>query len=167
MSLWALVPVKPLRRGKSRLKEVLTEKERTDFYPYKVLDRQIVSIPNGINFEDYKYKDNKFFKNKFNVSKKIILFLGRLNYIKGPDLLINAFIDLKEKVNDYQLVIIGPDEGMRREMEKNVNKSDNPDDIIFAGYIGGQEKSKAYNAADLVVIPSRQEAMSKQKECCS
>jgi len=30
MSLWALVPVKPLRRGKSRLKEVLTEKERTD-----------------------------------------------------------------------------------------------------------------------------------------
>ncbi|MEK6256818.1 MAG: 2-phospho-L-lactate guanylyltransferase [Chloroflexota bacterium] len=30
MSLWAIVPVKPLRRGKSRLAEVLSEKERTD-----------------------------------------------------------------------------------------------------------------------------------------
>lgn len=30
MTLWAIVPVKPLRRGKSRLASVLTEEERTD-----------------------------------------------------------------------------------------------------------------------------------------
>lgn len=30
MTLWAIVPVKPLRRGKSRLSAVLTEEERTD-----------------------------------------------------------------------------------------------------------------------------------------
>ena len=29
MSLWAIVPVKPLRRGKSRLSEILSEEERT------------------------------------------------------------------------------------------------------------------------------------------
>lgn len=29
MTLWAIVPVKPLRRGKSRLAEVLTQEERT------------------------------------------------------------------------------------------------------------------------------------------
>jgi 2-phospho-L-lactate guanylyltransferase len=30
MTMWAIVPVKPLRRGKSRLSSVLTEDERTD-----------------------------------------------------------------------------------------------------------------------------------------
>ncbi len=30
MTLWAIVPVKPLRRGKSRLSEVLTQEERLD-----------------------------------------------------------------------------------------------------------------------------------------
>ena len=29
MTLWAIVPVKPLRRGKSRLSKVLSENERT------------------------------------------------------------------------------------------------------------------------------------------
>ena len=29
MTLWAIVPVKPLRRGKSRLSGALTEDERT------------------------------------------------------------------------------------------------------------------------------------------
>ncbi len=138
----------------------ITRKERSDFYPYQVQKNKIVLIPNGINHEDYKYQDNEFIKNKFNISKKMILFLGRLNYIKGPDILIDAFIDLKEKVKNYQLVIVGPDEGMRAKMETAVKKSGNRDDIKFAGYIGGQEKSKAYHAADLVVIPSRQEAMS-------
>ncbi len=138
----------------------ITENERYDFYSYEVADQKIISIPNGINIEDYKSKNNQSFKKKYNVSKKIILFLGRLNHIKGPDILLNAFIDLKEKIKDYQLLIIGPDEGMLDEMKKKVRNINNSDDIIFAGYIGGTEKSKAYHAADLVVIPSRQEAMS-------
>lgn len=37
MTLWAIVPVKPLRRGKSRLAETLTENERTE------LNRQLLA----------------------------------------------------------------------------------------------------------------------------
>ncbi|MCK5541113.1 MAG: glycosyltransferase [Desulfobacterales bacterium] len=138
----------------------ITEKERSDFYSYGVSNNQIISIPNGINIEDYKYDDNNIFKKKFNITKKIILFLGRLNHIKGPDILLSAFIDLKEKLKDYQLLMIGPDEGMLNAMKNKVKDSNSLDDVIFTGYVGGIEKSMAYHAADFVVIPSRQEAMS-------
>lgn len=43
MSLWAIVPVKPLRRGKSRLAGVLTEEERT-FLNYTMLAKTLKAL---------------------------------------------------------------------------------------------------------------------------
>lgn len=43
MSLWAIVPVKPLRRGKSRLAKVLTEEERT-FLNYTMLANTLKAL---------------------------------------------------------------------------------------------------------------------------
>ena len=43
MSLWTLVPVKPLRRGKSRLAGVLTEEERT-FLNYAMLGNTLGAL---------------------------------------------------------------------------------------------------------------------------
>jgi 2-phospho-L-lactate guanylyltransferase len=43
MSLWAIVPVKPLRRGKSRLAGVLTEEERT-FLNYTMLANTLKAL---------------------------------------------------------------------------------------------------------------------------
>jgi len=46
MTLWAIVPVKPLRRGKSRLAEVLTSDERTNLN--RILLENTLSALNGI-----------------------------------------------------------------------------------------------------------------------
>jgi 2-phospho-L-lactate guanylyltransferase len=43
MSLWAIVPVKPLRRGKSRLAGVLTDEERT-FINYTMLENTLKAL---------------------------------------------------------------------------------------------------------------------------
>lgn len=43
MSLWAIVPIKPLRRGKSRLAGVLTEDERT-FINYTMLENTLKAL---------------------------------------------------------------------------------------------------------------------------
>lgn len=47
MTLWAIVPVKPLRRGKSRLASVLTEEERT-FLNYTMLANTLKTLA-GVN----------------------------------------------------------------------------------------------------------------------
>lgn len=46
MTLWAIVPVKPLRRGKSRLADVLTSAERTDLN--RMLLKNTMEALNGI-----------------------------------------------------------------------------------------------------------------------
>ena len=43
MSLWAIVPVKPLRRGKSRLSGILTEEERTQLNQ-ELLERTLKTL---------------------------------------------------------------------------------------------------------------------------
>lgn len=43
MSLWAIVPVKPLRRGKSRLASILTEDERT-FLNYSMMGHMMKTL---------------------------------------------------------------------------------------------------------------------------
>jgi 2-phospho-L-lactate guanylyltransferase len=45
MTLWAIVPVKPLRRGKSRLAGILTEDERTALNK-ELLERTLITLSN-------------------------------------------------------------------------------------------------------------------------
>jgi len=88
------------------------------------------------------------------------MFMGRLNDIKGPDLLLQAFCNLKNKLKDYHLVFAGPDGGMLAKLKAKVEEFKLNDRVRFLGYLGGVDKSQAYYAAELLAIPSRQEAMS-------
>ena len=131
------------------------------FKSYGVDASKIVIIPNGITRENLIMRDDVSFRKKFGIgNNRIILFAGRLNYIKGPDLLLQAFCNLKDVLLDFQLVFIGPDEGMLPMLKKIVNANGMKDRVHFLGYLGEIDKSHAYNASELLVIPSRQEAMS-------
>jgi len=89
-----------------------------------------------------------------------ILFVGRLNPIKGPDLLLQAFGRIAAAQEDYHLVFAGPDEGMKASLKSAAGRMGLHDRVHFPGYVGGAEKTAAYRGASFVVIPSRQEAMS-------
>jgi len=139
----------------------ITADEVFQFQQYGVhLDRVSV-IPNGIDRENYLSKDDADFRNKYGLSNhSFILFVGRLNPIKGPDLLLDAFCYLKDRIQDYHLVFAGPDEGMLPMLKDMVTTHHIEDRVHFVGFLRDKDKSHAYHAADLLVIPSRQEAMS-------
>lgn len=131
------------------------------FQTYGVNPDNVSNISNGINREDYLARDNWGFRSKYGLGKPpFILFLGRLNYIKGPDLLLHAYCNIKDAFKDYHLVFAGPDEGMLSGLKKIVSRNGVGDRVHFIDYLGGTDKSKAYHASELLVIPSRQEAMS-------
>ena len=139
----------------------ISRNEMPQFEPYGVGTDKITVIPNGIDPEDFKSSDVDSFRRKFGLNNSpFILFMGRLNAIKGPDLLLNAFSKVNEKFNDYHLVFAGPDGGMLNELKEKSEEMEIANRVHFTGYLGGEEKSSVYRAASLLAIPSRQEAMS-------
>lgn len=117
-------------------------------------------IPNGIDTSYYNLNKNDADQSAAGRNKRYILFVGRLNDIKGPDLLLLSFNQIKDKFQDHHLVFIGPDGGMLSELQKMSADLGIQERVHFRGYVGGNDKVMAYHAADLLVIPSRQEAMS-------
>ena len=117
-------------------------------------------IPNGVAIEEFEAADVSAFRRSHGLADApIVLFMGRLNEIKGPDLLLEAFARIHDGV-PHHLVFAGPDAGMREALERSVNAAGLARRVHFVGYLDGSAKASAYRAADVVVVPSRQEAMS-------
>lgn len=117
-------------------------------------------IPNGINPEDYRVSVPEIAARKYGITKPYILFLGRLNEIKGPDLLLEAFIKIKDQIPDYQLIFAGPDDGMAATLLQKIQAAELSHRVSLIGHVGGELKAALLSKAALLVIPSRSEAMS-------
>lgn len=92
--------------------------------------------------------------------KRVVLFMGRLNAVKGLDILIPAFTRLAAAREDLFLVIAGPDDGYGEETAKRVRESGQADRIILAGILEGEERLAALARANVFVLPSYGEGFS-------
>jgi len=139
----------------------VTPAEIPAFESYGVERGKIRVIPNGIALDDVPAPAPQAFRARHAIgAEPIILFVGRLNHIKGPDLLLQAFINRREALHGHQLVFVGPDGGMLAALQERVARHAMGDRVRFLGFLGGAEKYQAYFASSLLVVPSRQEAMS-------
>ena len=146
---------------KAAVNIAITNNEKNDFIKYKINTNNIAIIPNGINLE--KCNDgvnNKIFEEYNFDRKRYILFMGRINKIKGPDLLLDAFIKLSEENMDLNLIFAGSDEGLLSELKNKVNNFNLNKRVFFSGFLTGPQKDLIYQNCSLLVIPSRLEAMS-------
>ena len=86
-------------------------------------------------------------------SAKMILFLGRLVYQKGVNVLIGALSRVLDACPDAKLVIVG--EGpMRRQLERDVSFMGIEKDVVFTGYLDDWTVRCLLKAADVLVVPS-------------
>jgi glycosyltransferase involved in cell wall biosynthesis len=88
-----------------------------------------------------------------------LLFMGRLAPIKGPDLLLAAYL-AEPAAHAFPLVFAGADLGMRPALERTARASHVAPRIHFLGFVGESERAALYQRALMLVIPSRSEAMS-------
>ena len=139
----------------------ITKREVNDYEKLGVYQSNISLIPNGITADAFLVDDsNESFRTRFSIdARPFILFIGRLNMIKGPDLLIKAFAAISDDFSNYQLVIAGNNYGYLDELKRIVLHYKVANKVTFLDPIFGLEKKSAYRSADLFVIPSRFDTM--------
>lgn len=139
----------------------VTENEAAHLVLAGVMPGRVLVIQNAIAANDFADGDMDLFREKFKLGNhRFVLFVGRLNEIKGPDLLLEAFHQIKDLFPDIYLLFVGPDGGMLNTLEASVQQAHSGGRVRFIGYLGGADKTAAYKAAEVLVIPSRLEAMS-------
>ena len=139
----------------------ITTGEIPELEKYLDISDKVVNIPNGVDQRDFMARDDDHFRKKYDLgSHPFVLFVGTFSPIKGPDLILEAFYRVRSKFPDYHLVYAGIDRGLLSRLKENTANFDLVGRVHFIGYIEGPDKSKAYHAADLLVVPSRHEAMS-------
>jgi glycosyltransferase involved in cell wall biosynthesis len=113
--------------------------ERPPTWPKSGLFRALLGIPNDV---------------------KLVLFLGRLSVKKSPELLLEAFAQLPEKISGKQvrLVFAGPDEGgQQMQLEQAGRQLGVSSRVHFCGPVFGEAKWAAYRDSDVFVLPSQNE----------
>ena len=86
--------------------------------------------------------------------RPIVLFLGRLNFKKGIDVLVRAFTDAVEAGLDAHLVLAGPDDGDRARIESLIDKHRLRSRTTLTGMVVGEDKLALLADSDVFVLSS-------------
>jgi glycosyltransferase involved in cell wall biosynthesis len=125
-------------------------------YAFGLPEDKLVMIPNGVLSQTYQKIMKQCDKNiraRFALpEEKIILYVGRLVYEKGVQILVNAAPKILEKVN-AKFIIVGS--GYMKEQLSNIVKSMNLEKkILFSGFVEENILLKLQKCADVSVVPS-------------
>ena len=79
--------------------------------------------------------------------KKYLLYVGKLNHTKSPDILIDIYRDIKKERNDVELLIVGTNEG-----DPLINYALDAGAKVF-GRVKHTDIYKYLSAADVYILP--------------
>ena len=115
-------------------------------------------VPNGIDAAVYLHMPMRgAMRQRFQIPEgaKLLLFLGRLNRIKRPDIAIDVVASLRSTDHDVHLVLAGPDEdGLIPALRAQAQSLDCDNRVHFTGLLSTSEVLQALADADLLLMPS-------------
>jgi glycogen synthase len=85
--------------------------------------------------------------------QKVVLFLGRITFQKGPDYFVEAAAQVLQVLPDVSFVMAGAGDMMRRMVER-VGELGIGERFHFTGFLQGEEIERIFSLSDLYVMPS-------------
>lgn len=115
---------------------------------YHIDESKVFTVHNAVDFSGHK---TEFVSRKLN--EKIVTFLGRITFQKGPEYFIEAAHKVLQRTRDVRFVMAGSGDMMNR-MVKRVAKLNMGGKFHFTGFLKGDDVNKMYSYSDVYVMPS-------------
>jgi len=91
-------------------------------------------------------------------NREVVLFVGRLNWVKNLDRLIEAFAMVHAQRPAAILVLVGPDtDGTRSQLEAQAENLGVKDELLFTGLLEGEDVKAAYARGQVLALVSQKE----------
>lgn len=122
---------------------------------------RMVSIPCGIDTDLFRPRDRDECRRQLGIEldRPVLLWVGRLEKLKGVDILIDAVAQLEDP--EVLLLVVGGDEHgqeLRRELEEQAREAGLEGSVRFTGAVPHEDLPTWYSAADVCAVPSYYES---------
>ncbi len=115
---------------------------------YNIPAERVVTVHNAVRFTD---KDKEMLER--GVEDKIVTFLGRITYQKGPDYFVEAAAKVLKRVPNVRFVMAGSGD-MMNHVIRRVARLGIADRFHFTGFLRGDDVNKMFQLSDVYVMPS-------------
>lgn len=120
---------------------------------YNIPADKIEVVHWGIENDNPHYSMNYKAESPFRNGEKVVLFLGRVTLQKGPEYFIEAARKVKDHVPESKFIFAGSGDMLPKMIEKAAELGLS-NDMLFSGFLTGSDVHKAFQMADLYVMPS-------------
>ena len=116
---------------------------------YSIHPEKVITIHNGID----KNTAYPILKSERLLNEKIVTFLGRITFQKGPEYFIEAAYKVLQKQSNVRFVMAGSGD-LKDKIVRQVNDLGISAKVSFPGFLKNDEVLKLFSQSDLFVMPS-------------
>lgn len=139
------------KRGMEAADKVITVSDLTRnivITKYGIDPSKVVTVHNAVDFSG---------RSNVNVERgvkdKVVTFLGRITFQKGPEYFIEAAAKVLKRCDNVRFVMAGSGDMMNRSI-RQVARLGIPDRFHFTGFLRGKEVQEMFALSDVYVMPS-------------
>ena len=115
---------------------------------YGIPADKVVTVHNAVRFAEGSGNEAER-----GVDDKIVTFLGRITYQKGPDYFVEAAAKVLKRVPNVRFVMAGSGD-MMNHIVRRVARLGIADRFHFTGFLRGEDVHKMFTLSDVYVMPS-------------
>ena len=139
------------KRGMDAADRVITVSDLTRnivINRYGIDPSKVVTVHNAVDFEGRDDVDIRR-----SVKEKVVTFLGRITFQKGPEYFIEAAAKVLKRCDNVRFVMAGSGDMLNR-CVRHVAKLGIADRFHFTGFLRGADVQKMFSLSDVYVMPS-------------